>query len=70
MAKVQNSERVKCWNGLLDLARAHAVDLSQGGGSIKGDKKLRGGMLNGEEQSSLAVLAFATLAIEARANHT
>lgn len=69
MTRLQNAERVQFWNSLLDLARAHAVDLSQGGGSISGGRSLRGGKLSAEQQSSLAVLAFATLAIEARANH-
>ncbi len=68
MKTLDNPERVKFWNSVLDLARAHAVDLSQGGG-ISGGKRLKGGKLSAERQSSLAVLTFATLAIEARANH-
>jgi hypothetical protein len=69
MKTLQNPERVQFWNSVLDLARAHAVDLSKGGGSISGGRNLKGGKLSAEQQSSLAVLAFATLAIEARANH-
>ena len=65
---LENAERVKFWNSVLDLARAHAVDLSQGG-KISGGQSLKGGKLSAEQQSSLAVLTFATLAIEARTNH-
>src|SRR5947207_13946247 len=69
--KLPNHERVRVWNSFLHLGRNQAVRLAGSESTARVWRRTgrSGGRLSEEQETILASLAFATLAVEARVNH-